>query len=68
MAKAAPFGWTVIALGGGSHDVSQDRVITYKRDCPADKAHYAADLAPFTYPTRREAMAAGKGGHYAYKQ
>jgi hypothetical protein len=58
----APFGWTVIR-----RDSSPCGFITYKRDCPADQAHYAADLAPFTHTTRQEAIEAGKRGEYAYK-
>ncbi len=55
------FGWTVILASGGD-------IIVYKRDTPADKANYAADLAPFTFPTKAEAIAAGKRGHYAYRR
>ena len=55
----APFGWTVVLSGCG-------KVIAYKRDCPADAAHHAADLAPFTHPTKVKAVTAGKAGHYAY--
>ena len=59
----APFGWTVIARWTnrcGYH--------VYKRDCPADAAHYAADLAPFTHTTRKAAVEAGKRGEFAYKR
>ena len=59
MGKKAPFGWTVVLSGSG-------KVIAYKRDCPADKEHYAEDLAPFTHPTQDAAIKAGKAGHYAY--
>jgi hypothetical protein len=58
----APFGWTVIrrlSVKCGFH--------VYKRDCPPDAAHFAADLAPFTHPTKVEAVAAGKRGDFAYK-
>lgn len=58
----APYGWTVVRKGG------TNTVITYKRDCPADAAHFAADLAPFTHPTKALAVAAGKRGEYAYKR
>ena len=57
----APFGWTVI------FQFSTGKVITYKRDCPADAAHFAEDLAPFTFPTKAAAVAEGKKGNYAYK-
>jgi hypothetical protein len=59
----APFGWTVVAKGG-----DPSNIITYKRDCPADAAHHAADLAPFTHPTKAAAVAAGKRGEFAYKR
>ncbi len=57
----ASFGWTVILASGGD-------IIVYKRDTPPDEAHYAADLAPFTFPTKAAAIAAGKRGYYAYKR
>jgi hypothetical protein len=56
--KKAPYGWTVVARGGDR------KVIVYKRDCPATAAHFAADLAPFTHDTKREAVAAGKRGEF----
>lgn len=59
--KKAPFGWTVVARGGDPNDVH-----VYERDCPA--TGLAADLAPFTHPTRAEAVEAGKRGEYAYKR
>jgi hypothetical protein len=59
---SAPYGWTVIR-----RDEAACGFITYKRDCPADAAHFAADLAPFTHPTRAQAIEAGKLGNYAYK-
>jgi hypothetical protein len=62
MEEHAPFGWTVCRKGG------TDKIIVYKRDTPADAEHFAADLAPFTFPTKREAVESGKQGHYAYKQ
>lgn len=58
----AQFGWTVIRRDdapGGFH--------VYKRKSPADEAHYAADLAPFTFSTRKEANEQGKLGNFAYK-
>ena len=57
----APFGWTVFRAGTGE-------ILVYKRDCPADKEHFAEDLAPFTFDLKREAIASGKAGHYAYKR
>jgi hypothetical protein len=62
MEEHAPFGWTVCRRGG------TDKIIVYKRDTPADAEHYAEDLAPFTFPTKREAVESGKQGHYAYKE
>lgn len=62
MAKAE-FGWTVVARGGDPNQVH-----VYKRDCPADAAHWCADLAPFTFATKVQAVDAGKSGHYAYKR
>lgn len=59
----APFGWTVVAKGGDSK-----KIFVYKRDCPADEKHHAADLAPFTHPTKAAAVEAGKRGEYAYKR
>jgi hypothetical protein len=64
----APFGWTVVAKGGGQVDPSEDRIFVYKRTCPADKANWAEDLAPFTHDTKAAAVAAGKRGEYAYKR
>src|SRR5580692_171125 len=58
---SAPFGWTVIR-----RDSAPCGFITYKRDCPADTEHFAADLAPFTHKTRVEAQEAGKRGQFAY--
>lgn len=58
----APFGWTVIR-----RDTAKCGFVTYKRDCPADAAHFTADLAPFTFPTRAEAMEQGRIGNYAYR-
>ncbi len=62
MGVQAPFGWTVARKGG------TDTIVVYKRDCPADKEHFAADLAPFTHTTRKLAVEAGKRGEYAYKR
>ena len=56
----APFGWTVFRAGTGE-------ILVYKRDCPADAEHFAADLAPFTFQTREQAEEAGRQGYYAYK-
>jgi hypothetical protein len=56
------FGWTVIR-----RDSEQCGFYVYKRHCPADEEHFAADLAPFTHNTRGEAIAQGKLGNYAYK-
>jgi hypothetical protein len=58
----APFGWTVIR-----RDSAACGFFVYKRDCPADAAHHAADLAPFTHPTKAAAIAQGKLGNVAYK-
>lgn len=58
----AKFGWTVIRQLGET-----GKFHVYERDCPADVEHYADDLAPFTFPTKAEAIASGKRGHYAYK-
>jgi hypothetical protein len=64
----APFGWTVFCKGGGNTDASKDKIVVYKRTTPADAEHYTEDLAPFTFPTKREAVESGKRGHYAYKK
>ncbi len=61
--KVAPFGWTVVARGGDPNDL-----FVYKRTCPADAAHFTADLAPFTHPSEAKARAAGKRGEFAYKK
>jgi hypothetical protein len=61
MACKALFGWTVIRNSSG-------KIVTYKRDCPADVAHFTDDLAPFIFPSEAEAVASGKAGHYAYKR
>ena len=55
----APYGWTVICVPwkkSGYH--------VYKRDCPPTNS--AQDLAPYTFATKKEAMASGKNKHYAY--
>lgn len=57
----AEFGYTVIAQGG-----DPNRIIVYKRDTPA--TGLAADLAPFTFPTKAEAEEQGRRGNYAYKK
>jgi hypothetical protein len=67
MAKAL-FGWTVVARGGGRENPAEDIIYVYPRDCPTDAAHHAADLAPFTHPSKAKAVAAGKRGEYAYKR
>lgn len=58
----ANFGWTVV------YNVGKGTFFVYKRDCPADKAHFASDLAQFTHPTKSAAISAGKRGEYAYKR
>ena len=58
----APFGWTVIHCTS-----ARPGFFVYKRDCPADAQHYAADLAPFTFPTKAEATRQGAAGNCAYK-
>jgi hypothetical protein len=62
----AEFGWTVIRKGGTGIPGVPLRIHVYKRDCPA--MGMAADLLPFTHPTKAAAIAAGKRGEYAYKQ
>ncbi len=57
----APYGWTVVAKGG-----DPSKIVVYQRDCPA--TGLSADLAPFTFPTKKEATEAGKSGVYAYKR
>ncbi len=57
----APFGWTVVAKGG-----DPKRIVVYRRDRPADKANWAEDLAPHTYPSEKKAREAGKQGFFAY--
>jgi hypothetical protein len=56
------FGYTVIR-----RDSAKCGFFVYKRTTPADAAHFAADLAPFTHPTKRAAIQAGKAGNFAYK-
>jgi hypothetical protein len=65
MNNVAPFGWTVVRLGGTGLPGVPLQLHVYKRDCPATGP--AADLAPFTHPTRAKAVEAGKRGDYAYK-
>ena len=60
----AQFGWTVILA---PKTMFPNGFYVYKRDCPADAEHYAADLAAFTFPTKAEARKQGKAGNYAYK-
>lgn len=61
----APFGWTVVK---NNQNHRSKAFLVYKRDCPPDAAHFAADLAPFTFPTKAEAIRQGKLGNYAYKR
>jgi hypothetical protein len=65
MSNRAPFGWTVVRNGDSAARIPY-RV--YLRDCPADAAHNAADLAPFTFATKEAAVAAGKRGEFAYRR
>ena len=59
----ASFGWTVIRSS-----VRACGFLVYRRDCPADAEHFAADLAPFTFQTKKQAEEAGRQGYYyAYK-
>lgn len=60
---SAPFGWTVVHKPG----TPNGKFHVYKRDCPADAAHFAADLAAFTHSSKKAATEAGKRGEYAYK-
>lgn len=60
---AAPFGWTVIR-----RDSAKCGFFVYKADGPRDEAHFTADLAPFTFPTKGEATTQGKLGNFAYKR
>lgn len=64
MNTKAEHGWTVIRDTNGRFP---GEFLVYKRDCPADAEHYAADLAPFTHPTQAAATAAGKRGEFAYR-
>ena len=70
--RSAPYGWTVVrkhVLKSRAKDAPEVESFTvYKRDCPADEKHFAADLAAFTYPTRKDAVAAGERGEYAYRR
>lgn len=50
----APFGWTIVRSGG------YRPYHVYKRDCPPDAAHWCADLAKDTFPSRASAMAEAK--------
>ncbi len=59
----APFGFTVIR-----RDSAKCGFYVYQRDAPPDSAHFAADLAPFTFPTARDAIDQGKLGNFAYKR
>jgi hypothetical protein len=56
------FGYTVIR-----RDSAKCGFFIYKRSNPADEAHYAADLAPFTFATKAEAKASGESGVFAYR-
>ena len=55
----APFGWTVIC-----EPWNRAGYRVYKRDCPA--TGLAQDLAPYTFTTKKQAIASGKNKHYAY--
>lgn len=56
-------GWTVVR--NNSHKARVPYKV-YLRDCPADEAHFSADLAPFTHKSEKLAREAGKAGHFAY--
>lgn len=56
-------GWTVVR--NNSHNARLPYKV-YLRDCPADAAHFSADLAPFTHKSERLARLAGAAGHMAY--
>lgn len=58
-------GWTVVSC---TDSRSRCGFLVYKRDVPADKAHYAADLAPFTHTSEEKARQAGRRGEFAYKK
>lgn len=60
----ALYGWTVVR--SRVQHKTKRAFFVYKRDCPADAAHHAADLAPFTHTSKAKAVAAGKAGHFAY--
>jgi hypothetical protein len=66
MSNEAQWGWTVVRRPISPGDTCKLPYRVYKRDCPATGA--AADLAPFTHPTRKAAIEAGKRGEYAYKR
>ena len=72
MTTKAPFGWTVVrnpnSTFNGKPSTGTRPYYVYQRDCPADAAHHAEDLAPFTHDTQAKAIAAGKAGNYAYKR
>lgn len=55
----APYGWTTYWRNG--------KCRFYKRDCPVTQEYFAADLAPYTFPTRREAQAHAQLGIGAYQ-
>jgi len=63
----APFGWTVIRRPN-LFKPKGCVYLVYKRDTPADAAHWSADLAQYTHATKARAVAAGKRGEFAYKQ
>lgn len=67
MSVRAPYGWTVVKAGIQNNRLPRCAFRVYKRDCPADAAHFAADLAQFTHTTAKLARQAGKRGDYAYK-
>lgn len=59
-------GWTVVRTNSVNGREAKCGFKVYKRDCPADEAHFAADLAPFTHKSKKLAREAGKAGHFAY--
>ena len=59
-------GWTVIRNTAFNGTGCVFKV--YKREVPADKAHFADDLAPFTHTSESKARAAGQRGEFAYKR
>lgn len=66
------FGWTVVrnprSTLNGKLTTGRAPYHVYERDRPADREHGTEDLAPFTYPSERKAIEAGRRGEYAYKR